>query len=128
MEVVEALKLVARNRAVDAAQQQVELAVAIDVRELRDVLAVSVDRLTRDVAQRVRRDHKPRRGVRAHVAVVADVAERRFRKQVDQSIAVEIDEPIPLTDVEILKALRRQLPAACRSLVQLQIVRILLDE
>jgi len=81
---IEPLHLVARDRPVHATEHHVELAVAIDVGELRDVLTVGVNRDTLHILQRVGEGDETRRRARADVAVVADVAERRFRKQVDE--------------------------------------------
>ena len=73
---VQCLHLVARDRAIDPTQQHIESTVAIDVGELRDVLAVGVDRRSLDVLQRVGGDDEPRRSARPDVAIVPDVAER----------------------------------------------------
>ncbi len=104
---IEPLHLVARDRPVHATEHHVELAVAIDVGELRDVLAVGVNRDTLHIPQRVGEGDETRGRARADVAVVADVAERRFREQVDEPIAVHIHEPVPLADVDALIAAGR---------------------
>ena len=109
-------------------EHHVELAVAIDVGELRDVLAVGVDRDALHILQRVGRDDEARGGARPHVAVVADVAERGFRKKVGEPIAVYIHEAVPLADVDVLEAVCRQPPAICTALKEIELARVLLDE
>ena len=114
--------------AADTSQQKVRLPVAVDVRELRDVLPVGVDRLAQGIEQRVGCDDESRRGTCTDVAVVADIAERRFGEQIDEAVAIDIGEAVPLPDVEILIAVGLQLPASGGPLKQREIVRVLLNE
>jgi len=79
---------------------------------LRDVLSVGVDRDAIHILQGVGRDEEPRRRARADVAVVPDVAERRLGEQIEQPIAIDVDEPVPLADVDSIEAVTDELPAA----------------
>src|SRR5712691_7386277 len=125
---VEALHLIASDRAVHAAQQHVELAVAIDVGELGDVLSIGVDRDALHILQRVGGDHEARRRARPDVAVITDVAERRLREEIVESVAVHVHEAVPLPDVDSLEPISRQPPAVSRALEELELTRVLLNE
>src|SRR5437899_452127 len=125
---IEPVHFVARDGPIDSAQQHVELAIAIDVGELRDVLAIGVDGGALYVFQRVCGDDECRRRAGANIPIVADVAERRLGKQVVAPIAVQVDEAIPLADVDVLEAISGQRPASSALLKQLELSRILLHK
>ena len=96
--------LVARNRSREAADEQVEGAVAVDVGRVGNVLAVREDGLTGHVPERVRGEHVGRGPRSAVVAVVPDVAEDLFREQVQVAVQVHVDEAKPLADDKVLVA------------------------
>ncbi len=96
-----AFGLVSRDGALDAADEHVEPLVAIEVDERRDVLPVEEDVLSVGVLQRTGILERRRRPA-SRVPVVADVAERQLGQQVLIAVAVEIDESVPLADLEVL--------------------------
>ena len=100
--------LVAGDDALDAADEQIEPAVAVEIDERRDVLAIEEDRPAVGVLQRAA-GLEARLRLRARVAIEADVAERQLAQQVQVAVGVEIDEAVPLADVEILIAIRAPL-------------------
>src|SRR5206468_4981767 len=106
----------------------VELGVAVDVGELGDVLPVRIDRDTLHVLQRIGGNDESRRGPRPHVAVVANVAERRLGEQIVEPVAIDVHEAVPLPNVDALEAVCRQPPAISRTLEEFQLARILLNE
>ncbi len=97
--------LVAGHGALEAPDEQVDPAVAVDVGGVGDVLAVGEDRLALRVLEAVGREHEARLGGRALVAVVADVAEELLAQDVHVPVAVEVDEAIPLADLEVVVAI-----------------------
>jgi hypothetical protein len=98
---VERRHLVACDGAVQPADQQVGAAVAVEVAELGDVLAVGEDRRAVHVLQRVGDEHEAVGASPALVAVVLDVAERLLRQEIEVAIAVHVGEAIPLTHVDV---------------------------
>jgi hypothetical protein len=128
VEVIEVLKLVPRDRAIHSAEQQVELAVAIDVGELGDVLAIGVYHGALHVLQRIGGNDEPRRVARTGVAIVTDVAERRLGEEIVQAVAIHIHESVPLADVDALKAVSRQPPAVSGALKKVELSGVLLNE
>jgi hypothetical protein len=93
--------LVARDRPVEAADEEVRLAVAVHVGDVGDVLPVAEERLAADGAQRVLRQLELRGARRAGVVVVAQVAVRLLGEEVHQPVAVEVHEAEPLPDGEV---------------------------
>src|SRR4029453_2686757 len=100
-----ALRLVARHRPLDASDEHVEPLVAIQIDERRDVLTVDEDLLIVRVFERAG-ILEARRRPGADVAIHPHVAERQLRQEVDVAVAIEIDEAIPLPDLEVLVAVR----------------------
>ena len=79
---IEVFHFVAGDGAVHATEQHIELAVAIDVGELGDVLAVGIDRHAVDVFQCVGGNLKARCRLRSNVAVIPNVAERGLGEEI----------------------------------------------
>ena len=98
------------NRAVEPADQEVGAAVAVEIAELGNVLAVGEDRRAVGVLQRVGGEHEPVGAPRAVVAIVLDVAERLLGEEVEIAVGVHVGEAIPLAHVEpaVLRRVRNR--------------------
>ena len=101
---VDAPLFVPRHRALEAADEQIDLPVAVDVGRVRDVLAIREDRRAGHVLQAVGREHERRGLRRSFVSVVADVAEELLGEKVQVPVPVEVDEAVPLADLEVTEA------------------------
>ena len=101
-----ARRLVARDRPHEAADEEVEAAVAVDVRRVGDVLPVREDRLTARVAEGVRDEFEYGPARRAGVPIELHVAEGGLREEVPVSVRVDIHEAEPLSDLEVRVRLR----------------------
>ena len=97
--------LVAGDRAVDAAEEEIRQRVAVDVGHLRDVLPVGEDRRALGIAQRIGRLPEPRRRRRTGVLVVAHVAERLLGQQVEVTVVVHVVEAAPLAHRQVVPAI-----------------------
>jgi hypothetical protein len=97
-------RLVMNDEALDAADEQIEALVAIDVHDGGDVLAIERDRQSVGIDERAARLES--RGLLcAGISKEQDVAERLFSQQVQVAVRIQIDEAIPLADVEVLIAI-----------------------
>ena len=94
-------RLVAGDVALDPADEEIEAAVAVEIDDRRDVLAIEEHRRAVGVAHDLG-GRELRGGLRAGVAVQPDVAERLLGEEVDVAVGVDVDEAVPLTGFEAL--------------------------
>ena len=100
--VIQTHRLVAHHRAVDAADEEIHQAVAIDVGQVGDVLAIDKNGRAGDISERIDRERE--RGLlgRAFVAKNLDVAEDVLAQQVVVAVLIEIDEAIPFAHFDVV--------------------------
>ena len=117
-----ARRLVARHRAVEPPDQEVGAAVAIEIAELGDVLAVGEDRGAVHVLQRVGREYETVGAALPIVPVVLDVAERLLGEEIEIAVGVHVGEAVPLShvDVAVLGAARDEAGQAVALAVALE--------
>ena len=96
--------LVAGDGAHEPADEEVEVAVAVDVGGVGDVLAVGEDGLAARVAEGVGHQHEAGAAGLAPVEVEAHVAERLLGEEVGVAVGVGVHEAEPLADLQVGEA------------------------
>src|SRR5690606_15440161 len=92
--------------------------IAVDVDHVEDVLAIREDRLPVDVAQRIGPHRESWCTPRSDIAPRAHMRVAGLAEQVGQRVAIEVDEAIPLPDVEILVPVGAPGPAISGAFVE----------
>ena len=124
--------LVTADRPIQAAEEEIQIAVTVDVVEAGNVLAIRKDRLTGDIPNGISNGGKDRGLGRTVVAEVLHIAEAPLAQKVEITVAVEVDEAGPLPHRQVLISVRA--PHELRSgrsadvLEQHQLVRAFLKE
>ena len=97
---------VPRYRASQSTDEQVEHPVAVEVRQIGNVLSVGKQRYIRCIAQRVRREYE-RHTIRPLVgAIIPQVAELLLGEQIQVTISIHIGKTKPLTNLQVLVSIR----------------------
>src|SRR5262249_51484229 len=120
--------LIPVDDALHPADEQIESSVAVDVGRIEDILTVGNDRPTVDVADRVAESDELWLGARALVVPDADVAGQQLREEVRLAVIVDVDEPEPLTDVEVLEVIGAPDPIVPHALEVNELTGALLHE